>query len=191
MSCYRRNFCRARWNALAIREPHALPRHSTGEFNAQLASTARHHLGASPSRPRSDIGHRRCDPTEAACRGGGILDSIGNLVGWFRNPGGIRAVRSVDLPMRSRSVGRSPRPGRDDAAACGSADTTAGKPLAATGQVVAGHRHPRVPGPRLVAFATIHAALVSPRRGLAEAPHRRQQAIVTRATGCTRRSVVA
>lgn len=191
MSCYRRNFRGARWNALATREPHALPRHLTGEFNAQLASTARYDLGASPSRRRSGIGHRRCDPTEAACHGGAIMDAPGNLVARFRNPGGIRAVRSVALPMRARAGGRSARSGRDDATACGSAVASAGESLAATGRLVARHRYPRMSGLRFIAVAAAHAALVSPRRGLAEAPHRGQQAIVTRATGCPGRSVHA
>lgn len=186
-SCYRCNRCSARCNRPVICAPHTLLRHSTGEVNAGLVSTGRRYREAAPSRRRSFISRCQSDPPGAARFGGAIKDDAGNLVARFRDPGWSCAVPAVDLPMSARSAGRSLRSGREGTAAWGHG--AAGKPLVASGPVVAGHRYPRVPGLRSVAFAAQSAASVSPCRAPAEAPRRGLQTSVPRASGCAGRAV--
>ena len=192
MPRYRRNLRGVRGNASAIHGRHALPRHPTREFDAQRVSTARRYLGGSPSsRHRSDIGRRHSASTESPRPGRTIMDYTGSLLARFRNSGGVRAVRTVDVPISVRSAGRFRRSGGERRAAGGCPRCRRGKIIVAARPLTTGHWYPRVPGLRAVTFATQRAALVLTRRSLNDVPNRSRQALVPRASECAGRSVVA
>lgn len=191
MQGYGCNLCRAGWNASAIRGPQALPRQSTGEFSGQAVSTAGHHLGPSRSHPRSDVGLHKLDRTVEFGFAKAVMDGPGSLLVRFGHPGGLRTTRTGTLSVRAQSVGRPARSCRERTAARGHPAVTPGKSLVAAPGGVARHRYPRLAGHCATGSATRRPALVSHRRAVAEASHRRQQATVTRARGCVERSVVA
>ena len=194
MPCYRRNRCHARWNASAIRGPHALPRHSKGEFGAQLLSADQsHHRCDRVFRPDrgSDIDHCRSEPGEAARHGGAIMADTRSLVARLRNCACAGDARDGDVPVFPGSGGTTRRRSKGGRAAPAHGAAAAGKPLAATPDRARGHRYPRVARLGSVAYATRKRALVSPHCGLAETPRRAQERIVQRADACAGMSVAA